>query len=153
MLRLVLDTNVWLDWLVFADPGIKPLQTAVAAGVAEIVINDVCEAELVRVLGYPLQKWTLDAGRQTACIAACRTVVRKVETPCAITLPDCADPDDQKFLELAAGSKAHYLLSKDRALLALARRHPPLPFHIVTPGEFTLPQRVESSDRAMPRAV
>ncbi len=153
MLRLVLDTNVWLDWLVFADPGIKPLQTAVAAGDVEIVINADCEAELVRVLGYPLQKWTLDTGRQAACIAECRTIVRKVEAPCAITLPDCADSDDQKFLELAAGAGAYYLLSKDRALLALARRHPPLPFHIVTPGEFTVIQSVESSDRAKPRAV
>lgn len=153
MLRLVLDTNIWLDWLVFDDPGIKPLRAAVAAGDAEIVINDDCDAELVRVLDYPLQKWTLDASRQAACIAEYRTVVRKVATPCAINLPDCADPDDQKFLELAAGAGAHYLLSKDRALLALARRHPPLPFHIVTPGEFTAPQGVESSGRAMPRAV
>ena len=153
MLRLVLDTNVWLDWLVFADPGIKPLQAAVAAGRAEIVINADCEAELIRVLGYPLQKWTLDAGRQAACIAEYRTVVRKVETPCDIVLPACADADDQKFLELAASSGAHYLLSKDQALLALARHRPPLPFHIVTLGEFTARQGVEFSDRATLRAV
>lgn len=148
MLRLVLDTNVWLDWLVFDDPGIRPLQVVVAAGDAEIVINADCETELLRVLGYPLQKWTLDAKRQAVCIAACRSIARKVEVPCAITLPACADPDDQKFLELAAGSNAHYLLSKDQALLALAQRRPPLPFHIVTPAEFTTRQGVESSDRA-----
>jgi putative PIN family toxin of toxin-antitoxin system len=148
MLRLVLDTNIWLDWLVFADPGITAVRTAVAAGDAEIIINADCEAELVRVLGYPLQKWTLDADRQAACIAACRTVARKVTTSCAITLPACADPDDQKFLELAAGSNAHYLLSKDQALLTLARRRPLLPFHIVTPAGFTAHQGVESSDRA-----
>jgi predicted nucleic acid-binding protein len=153
MLRLVLDTNVWLDWLVFADPGIKPLQAMVAAGDAEIVINADCEAELVRVLGYPLQKWTLDAGRQAACIAEYQTVARKMAAPCTIALPDCADPEDQKFLELAAGAGSHYLLSKDRALLALARRRPPLPFHIVTPAEFAARQGVESSDRATPRAV
>lgn len=153
MLRLVLDTNVWLDWLVFADPGIKPLQAVVAAGGAEIVINADCETELVRVLGYPLQKWTLDADRQSACMAVCRTIARKVVTPCTITLPDCTDPDDQMFLELAAGSEAHYLLSKDQALLVLAHRRPPLPFHIVTPGEFTAHQGVESSKRAKPRTV
>jgi putative PIN family toxin of toxin-antitoxin system len=148
MLRLVLDTNIWLDWLVFDDPGIKALQAAVAASDAEIVINADCETELVRVLAYPLQKWTLDAKQQAACIAACRTVARKIEAPCTIILPACADPDDQKFLELAAGSNAHYLLSKDQALLALARRRPPLPFHIVTPAEFTAHQGVESSHRA-----
>lgn len=153
MLRLVLDTNIWLDWLVFDDPGIKPLQAVVAAGDAEIVINADCETELLRVLGYPLQKWTLDASRQADCIAACRTVARKLETPCTAKLPACSDPDDQKFLELAAGSNAHYLLSKDQAVLAMAHCRPLLPFHIVTPEVFTTHQGVESSDRATPRAV
>lgn len=155
MLRLVLDTNVWLDWLVFDDSGIRPLQTAVAAGDAEIIINADCEAELVRVLGYPLQKWTLGADQQTAAITACRAIARNVS--CAstfrtISLPACADPDDQKFLELAAGANAHYLLSNDRALLALARHRPSLPFHIMTAGMFAMHQGVESTGRAAPRA-
>ena len=153
MLRLVLDTNVWLDWLVFDDPGIKVLQAAVGAGEAEIIINADCEAELLRVLGYPLQKWTLDAGQQIACIERCRSVAQKMETPCTITLPACADNDDQKFLELSAGACAHYLLSRDQALLALARHRPSLPFHIVTPEEFTARRGVESAGGTMPHAV
>ncbi len=135
-LRLVLDTNVWLDWLVFDDPGVAVLQSAVATGEAEIVIAAECEAELIRVLGYPLQKWTLDASRQAACLARCRSLARGVESRCSIVLPRCDDPDDQKFLELAAGAGAGWLITRDRALLALARQHPPLPFHIVTPAEF-----------------
>lgn len=135
-LRLALDTNVWLDWLVFDDPGVAPLRAAVSAGDAEIVINALCEAELIRVLGYSLQKWTLDPARQAACLAQCRNLARMVETPCPAALPRCADPDDQKFLELAAGAAAGYLVTRDLALLALALSHPPLPFHIVTPAEF-----------------
>mgnify|MGYP000278572845 CR=1 FL=1 len=137
MLRLVLDTNVWLDWLVFDDPGISTLRALSAADKAEIIINAECEAELIRVLAYSLQQWTLDAHRQSACLAECRAVAQSMDTSCDITLPDCADPDDQKFLVLAAGCGAAYLLSKDRALLALQGRRPPLPFHIVTPAEFT----------------
>ena len=38
-LRLVLDTNVWLDWLVFDDPGIAPLKLAVRTGAACVFIN------------------------------------------------------------------------------------------------------------------
>lgn len=151
MLRLVLDTNIWLDWLVFDDSGIKVLQKMVAAGEAEIVINADCEAELLRVLAYPLQKWTLDADRQMHCLAACRAVAHMVETSCIGGLPACADPDDQKFLELAAGSKASYLLSRDRALLALTHRRPPLPFHIVTPETFAAHRGVEFLHRATPR--
>lgn len=137
-LRLVLDTNVWLDWLVFDDPGLASLRAAVAAGDIEIIIDAPCEAELIRVLGYPLQKWTLDATGQATSLAQYRSVVRMVDTSCAAALPRCADPDDQKFLELAAGAQAGCLITKDRALLVLARRHPPLPFHIVTPAEFEL---------------
>ncbi len=49
-------------------------------------------------------------------------------------LPVCRDPDDQKFLEAALNSRADFLLTKDRALLDLARR--PLPFRILTPERF-----------------
>jgi putative PIN family toxin of toxin-antitoxin system len=143
-LRLVLDTNVWLDWLVFHDHSVKPLRSAVACGEAEIVINAACTSELLRVLAYPLQKWTLDVERQTACIAQCRMVARMIEACRTVALPKCTDPDDQKFLELAAGVDAHYLVTRDLALLALARRRPPLPFHIVTPVQFALRPGVES---------
>jgi uncharacterized protein len=53
-LRLILDTNVWLDWLVFDDPSIAPIKAAVAANRAEVFIDSACEAELERALGYDL---------------------------------------------------------------------------------------------------
>ena len=34
---------------------------------------------------------------------------------------DCRDPDDQRFVDLAVAQSARYLLTRDRALLALAR--------------------------------
>ena len=37
-------------------------------------------------------------------------------------LPKCRDRDDQKFLELAHAAKADWLVSKDRAVLKLAKR-------------------------------
>lgn len=135
-LRLVLDTNVWLDWLVFGDSDIAPLQSAVAAGHAEIVIDAACEEELARVLAYPLQKWTLDASDQARCLAQCRKLALAVEFHGVPGLPRCTDPDDQKFLELAAGAAADWLITKDRALLALNHRHTTLPFQIVTPADF-----------------
>lgn len=73
-LRLALDTNVWLDWLVFDDPHVAPLKAAVAAGRAVIVIDDPCEDELVRVLAYPVRKIVPDAAVQAARLAECRRV-------------------------------------------------------------------------------
>jgi predicted nucleic acid-binding protein len=40
----------------------------------------------------------------------------------AAELPRCKDPDDQKFLELAASAGAQLLISKDQAVLELAPR-------------------------------
>lgn len=134
--RLVLDTNVWLDWLVFRDPCVAPLQSAVESGAAIICINEACAAELKRVLGYPLQKWTLDAACQAECMAKCLAIATMTAASTDAPLPQCADPDDQKFLELAVAVQAHCLLSKDRALLALAGHRPPLPFRILTPAGF-----------------
>jgi len=147
-LRLVLDTNIWLDWLVFDDPGIAPIRAAVEAGGAEIFITEACEQELERVLGYPMRKTPLDAAAQAACLAQCRRVARiHGSTPpvprgrekafFAGVLPVCKDPDDQKFLELARDCLADYLVTKDRDLLVFARRkYQYLPFRIVTPRQF-----------------
>lgn len=133
MIRLVLDTNVWLDWLVFDDPAIAPIAAAVAAGRAEVVIDDAAEAELARVLGYPFKDRVLAAGRQAECLARCRRLsVRAGGAATTVALPRCGDPDDQKFLELAAASGAAYLVTKDRALLDLAGRKG-LQFGIVEP--------------------
>ncbi len=143
-LRLVLDSNVWLDWLVFSDATIKPIQELVNAGKAEIIIDAECDAELVRVLAYPLQKWTLNAQAQAACVNRFRSVARRVVAPPAGKLPACRDPDDQKFLALAAGSEAFCLITKDRELLKLAKSRYGLPFHIVTPEKFPELPGVES---------
>jgi uncharacterized protein len=118
----VLDTQVWLDWLVFDDPSIGPIRAAQAAGRLRIVIDEACEAELVRVLAYDFGKFRLEPAEQVACLARCRRVAVRVPGAPAVDLPLCRDPDDQKFLELAASAGAQVLISKDHAVLALAPR-------------------------------
>ena len=134
-LRVVLDTNVWLDWLVFDDPSIAPIKAAVAANRVELFTDTACEAELERALGYDLGKRSVDVA---ACIAECRRVARRIESPMPeaerARLPACRDPDDQKFLEAALAARAGFLVTRDRALLELARR--PLPFRILAPEGF-----------------
>ena len=164
VMRLVLDTNVWLDWLVFDEPALAPLRAAHAAGRVEIVMDEACEAELERVLAYDLGKHTIGAQAQAACLERCRGIARRAEVPELATaspigqpsepstptgrpldtasgaigaaariqdLPRCSDPHDQKFLELALAAQADVLVTKDQALLELARRK--LPFRIAPP--------------------
>jgi uncharacterized protein len=130
-MRLVLDTQVWLDWLVFDDPSVAPLRAAIDARHAEVLIDDACLAELERVLAYPLKR-TVDVH---ACLSACLRIAMKVECEMRPELPLCRDPDDQKFLELAAAAKADCLVSRDRELLRLTRRCAPW-FRIVSPEAF-----------------
>lgn len=131
--RVVLDTHVWLDWLVFDDPSVGPIREAQAAGRIEIVIDEACEAELVRVLAYDLGKHSLDAEAQAQRIGRLSSLVTRIEWGAAEGLPRCKDPDDQKFLELAAAAGAQFLVSKDQAVLELARRV--RAFHIVAPKD------------------
>lgn len=135
-LRIVLDTNVWLDWLVFADPALEPIKRAHAAHGIEICIDTACECELIAVLDYDLGKHTQDAGAQSARLAECRRLARRSDTCATGLLPQCRDRDDQKFLELARDCGADFLVTKDKALLVLARRKTrPPPCRIVTPRE------------------
>jgi putative PIN family toxin of toxin-antitoxin system len=135
MLRLVLDTNVWLDWLVFRDPGLESLRDAHAAGRVEIFIDEACEAELARVLAYDLGKHSIDAASQAACLSVLRKTALPAKTNSQTNLPRCSDPDDQKFLELAAAARADALVTKDAALLDLRRR---VPFRILEPADLGL---------------
>jgi predicted nucleic acid-binding protein len=135
--RLVLDTHVWLDWLAFEDPSVAALKAAVAAERAEVYMDGACEAELERVLAYPIAKRVAEREVQAARLAEARRVARPPERELSgaerASLPRCGDPDDQKFLELALAARADVLLTRDRALLELARR---TPFRIVSPRGF-----------------
>jgi len=142
--RVVLDTNIWLDWLVFRDLSVLYLEKAVSEGRAEIYINAACEAELERVLGYDFARHSLDAAAQAACLAECRRIAQRVDTVAPESgrnlLPRCADPDDQKFLELALAARADVLVTNDHKLLELARRTSA--FAIVKPA--ALPGRIHA---------
>jgi len=141
VLRLVLDTQVWLDWLVFDDPGIRRLRNAVHLGRATIYIDAACDAELARVLAYDLGKHSIPAAAQAAALAQARRLASRIESTLSesarASLPQCRDPDDQKFIEAAVAARADALLTKDRALLELNRRRARgLPFRIVKPADF-----------------
>ena len=59
---------------VSVDKDVAPLRAAVEQGRARVFIDDVCEAELARVLAYPLGRLRLDAAAQAACLAPCRGI-------------------------------------------------------------------------------
>ena len=152
--RLVLDTNVWLDWLVFDDAQVAPIRAAQRAGEAAIFIDAPCTEELRRVLDYSLRKQVLAPEAQARALAECLRVAQSVAADAAngLTLPPlplCRDADDQKFLELARAARADYLLTKDRALLDLARRkYAHIGFRIMTPAAYLAQGEVKAQVNA-----
>ena len=121
--RVVLDTNVLLDWLVFGDPRVQPVARAIEDRRIQPVTSECCLEEFRRALGYRALR--LDTEAQSAALERYLSNVEMFEVPATEPqphLPVCADPDDQKFLELAWHAGADWLLTRDRALLALAAR-------------------------------
>ena len=131
MLRFVLDTNVVLDLFHWANTDAVPLMAALEAGRIECVVDDRTLDELRRVLTYPQLKLTPDMIAER--YARYSALVRSIPEGEAPPLPRCKDRDDQKFLELAARSEAHILVSKDKALLKL-RGRTRLGFQILQPA-------------------
>lgn len=134
----MLDTNAWLDLLVFRDPRAAGLDAALRAGDIVAVVDDACRVEWQRVLHYATL--ALDADRRAAIEAEFDRLSYRIDSvPAPLPLPRCQDPDDQKFLELALASGARWLVTRDRALLALARRVSRAGwFEIVEPDEWAL---------------
>ncbi len=152
--RVVLDSNIWLDLLVFDDPATHPIRNALEAGSITALIDDRCFNELERVFDYPqFQRRGIDAA---ALLATVRRLTHWVapSAPSARALPQCKDRDDQKFLELAHATNAEWLVSKDRALLKLARRTGrDFNFHIAQPAPFVAACALVTNVRILDEAV
>lgn len=132
----MLDTNAWLDLLVFDDAASAPLARALAAGKLEAVVDDATCAEFERVLGYPAL--ALEPAQRERVAARMRALaVHLATTSVPPPLPRCRDPDDQMFLALAAAAGARWLLTRDAELLRLsARTRRDAGFDVLTPADW-----------------
>jgi putative PIN family toxin of toxin-antitoxin system len=121
---IVLDTNVCLDLFVFQDPRWDALLDALKQGKARAVTRADCAQEWRIVLTYPHLPLNDELRLQSAAqFDALISILPEGLSPLnPVKLPICSDPDDQKFLELARDAGASALITKDKALLKLARK-------------------------------
>lgn len=117
--RVVLDTNLVLSALVFAQGRLAVLRHDWQEARLVPLVSKTTTAELIRVLAYP--KFNLDADQQGELLADylpwCETV--RIPSPPPAT-PACRDVYDQPFLQLAVAAQADYLVSGDLDLLSLS---------------------------------
>lgn len=129
-MHVVLDTNIWLDLFVFDDPRVRTLGGLLRPDALQPIASAPMLEELRAVLDYDhLRARCTDA---PALLARVGSLCTLIATPADAGLPRCRDRHDQKFLDAAATGDARLLVSKDKAVLKLARRIQQ--FTIVAPG-------------------
>lgn len=123
--RLVLDTNVILDLLVFKDPAAEVIRQALDAKLVDAVRSEASMLELVDVIQRPTFKLSEDD--QAMILHSWESSTRLLEDTAIEPAPFvCRDPDDQVFINMAFSIRPAFLLSKDLRVLELhpiAKRH------------------------------
>jgi uncharacterized protein len=130
---VVLDTNVVLDLWLFGDVRSAPLRQALAVGRLTPLTTAPMLAELADVLQRPFTAgWPVPPAQAMVGLQNCARLVEP-PSPVAPPAPRCTDPDDQKFIDLAWHWPAAWLISRDRAVLRLAKPAWAHGLRIVTP--------------------
>ena len=132
---IVLDTNVVLDALLYGNAINASLIDQLASGRLHWIASAAMRAELAQVLSRPafddLRPRVDDLWRRWD--RWCRPTDTGPLVGDALRMR-CTDPDDQIFIDLALSRGARWLLSRDRAVLKLAKRTRALGLQIMSPA-------------------
>ena len=129
---VVLDTNVVLDWLLFANPHGQALGTAVTQGQLRWIATAAMRDEFSHVLGRGL---AASRGAQEGKLLGIWDRLAQSCPAAAASALVCSDPDDQKFLDLGLAIGGARLITRDRALLRLRARARMLGLAILKPDD------------------
>ena len=131
-MRVVIDTNVFVSGLMIPDslPG-RIVRVWEQSGFT-LVTSEALMAELSSVIAYPKIRPRVERSDEelAAFYIAIRLMAELVDLE-GVQGDVAPDPDDTMVLQTLIAGQADYLITGDKALLALAERYP-----IVTPAEF-----------------
>lgn len=133
--RVILDTQIVMDWLVFDEPRVMPIIALVESRHLLWTATPAMKAEMLHVLGRGVAaRYEPDLSRiEAAFTGHCELVEEPV---LSMGRPRCSDEDDQKFIDLGlhlASLAPTTLISRDRAVLKVAKRAARLGLEIVSP--------------------
>jgi putative PIN family toxin of toxin-antitoxin system len=120
MKPVVLDTNILLDIFVFNDDRALHLKKALFDRTLHFVASQKTIEEFAEVISRPIFK--LDEQAQATILAQWQSIaVHQDDSSLAPAPWKCLDSDDQIFLDLAYQLRPTILISKDNAVLQIAR--------------------------------
>ena len=129
-LRVVHDTSVLVSALAFPSRSLSWLPLTWENQTVTPLSSKSTFAELDRALRYP--KLNLSGYRIVALLDYYSRFCETIAVSEAPAIPDCRDPEDHKFLELALIAQADALVTGDGDLLTIADQ---FAVPIITPGD------------------
>lgn len=129
-LRVVLDTNVLLSGIAFPSSVPGKIMAAWRSGSINLVASEFIFEELRRVLPRLHARHGMTAIEMDDFVDLLRLNVESVPVG-AFDEPRLTDVNDLPILATLVAAQADYLVTGDKALLALAQHYP-----VVTPAEF-----------------
>ena len=134
ILRIVLDTNVWISGLLSPKGVPAAILKALEEKRVQLLVSDLMADEILRVLNYPkIRKYphvTDDLLRSVAALLLFH--VERIEPTVTHTLSP--DPDDNMFLDVAVTGRAEALVTGDKSDLLSLKEINGIP--IVTARQF-----------------
>jgi uncharacterized protein len=144
--RLVIDTNVWIAALITPTGTARQVVDTVLARGIDVLMSEATFDELVSRLGKPMFDRYRDSESWSSFVSSLVDLVVWCEDADSATGASC-DPDDDKFLSLAAIGAADAIISGDRDLLDLVS-YQGIP--TVTPQQFLSALRPPGSSLGFP---
>ena len=129
-MRVVLDTNVLLSGLAYPASVPGRVVAAWRSGSLEVVLSHFILEELRRVLPRLKHRHGLNDA-EIADLIDCLAFEAELVEPATGAEPALTDAMDQPVLGTLKTAQADYLITGDKALLALAPKYP-----VVTPAQF-----------------
>ena len=120
---IVIDSQSLFDWMVFRNPACARWDTALKGQAWEWIFTSEMKAEFdfVAAKGFG-ERWPVRRRRRRLPRGRATPRGRSPAPPGAAARLRCTDADDQKFIDLAIAARAHTLVTRDKALLRLARK-------------------------------
>lgn len=119
-MRVVLDTNVFIDAFFKDDRDCNIVLKAEHNGEFRLLVSNEMQEELLRILGKSFSEFDFDGNEVFIIMKIISRALRRSD-PISTTkkFTKCEDKDDSMFFECAIEGNANYIISRDKHIHSL----------------------------------